>query len=116
MATIQQTMCDHCGKLLKGKEGTAWVNEDFINVPSNVTLVRWNKELGRDVFVYIGKKDRSETLSFCDHRCFGDYLKMKEDVLMPKILESLRTGKKIWELDNDEEDYQSRSSDHRGRW
>jgi hypothetical protein len=76
-----QLLCDHCGEVLYGKVGTAYVAKDYIQVRGRVAFEHYNKNTGRYDYVFITPSE-TEDLTFClkevkpgvkDFSCFENY-------------------------------------------
>jgi len=80
----RQLLCDHCGAVLYGKVGTAYVAKDYISIKGKIAFEHYNKQTGRYDFVYITPPSGDE-LIFCvgdtkggkDFSCFEDYAEHK---------------------------------------
>ena len=61
---IQQVLCDHCGDVVRGKVGTAYVNKDYIQIRGRMVFETWNEETRKYDYTLISPSEHEE-MAFC---------------------------------------------------
>ena len=89
------TACDACGKVLRGRVGTAEMHHRFVEVSGtmDICVKNFDTKESKDTFVYCTDKIRKDRLHFCAERnstCFYDWCEIKEKMYLDKRLENLR--------------------------
>lgn len=71
MALNIQRVCNNCGQLLYGKNGTRWTKKPHIYIKGRIALQNLGEE-ARQYHAFVTKDDEEET-TVCDAACLGEY-------------------------------------------
>lgn len=91
MARVSNTTCDGCGKILLGQDKLATISETFMSIVGSVSLQ--TKEApetnNKRAYTFFTETHR-DFLSFCDVKCFVEWMKLREAVMKNRREKSLR--------------------------
>ncbi len=76
-AYYKQKVCNNCGVLLWGKNGTTWVKKPHISIKGRISAENLG-DADKQYHVFVSKEGEEET-AVCDGECLDQYVKIRKD-------------------------------------